>query len=308
MIITVTLNPALDRIIYLESFSPGKLNRCEKVVVRAGGKGINTARVLKTLGVEVEAFGILGAYTGDKLRDLLAEEGISSELTSSSYISRENIKIVEENGRETEINQKGEADYKSYQELKCKLEEKLEIAELLILSGSLPIGLPTDIYEKLILTAREYDVKTVLDSSGLPFRQGLEGKPFLIKPNITELSELMGLDFDKSTDIFQAAVELIKKGIENVVISTGVEGAIFVNQFEAYQIIPPLISITETTVGAGDSMVAGLASAIINKLDFLEMAKYSTAVASLYVSGEEISESQINMMKNRLKVVEGVIF
>lgn len=307
MIITVTLNPALDRIIYLESFSPGKLNRCEKVVVRAGGKGINTARVLKTLGVEVEALGILGAYTGNKVRGLLEEEGIFSDLISSSYISRENIKIVEENGRETEINQTGEADYKSYQELKCKLEEKLENAELLILSGSLPIGLPTDIYQELILTAHAYDVKTILDSSGLPFRQGVESKPFLIKPNITELSELMGVNFDKSTDIFQVAVELIKKGIENVVISAGAEGAIFVNKFEAYQIIPPFISIAETTVGAGDSMVAGLASAIINKFDFLEMAKYSTAIASLYVSGMEISEYQINMMKNRLKVVEGVI-
>src|SRR5690554_6781530 len=123
MIITVTLNPALDRIIYLESFSPGKLNRCKKTVVRAGGKGINAARILKTLGVEVEVLGIVGAYTGDKIRELLAEEGISCDLTSSSYISRENVKIVEQNGRETEINQQGEADNKIYQSLKCKLKE-----------------------------------------------------------------------------------------------------------------------------------------------------------------------------------------
>lgn len=105
MIITATLNPALDKIIYLNSFSKGGLNRCEEVMVCAWGKRINTARILRALGVEVEAFGIIGGYTGNKLRELLKEEGIPFDLISNRYISRESIKIVEQNGRETEINQ-----------------------------------------------------------------------------------------------------------------------------------------------------------------------------------------------------------
>lgn len=305
MIITVTLNPALDKVIYLEKLRSGRLNRSSKVTVRAGGKGINVARILHTMGEEVLAMGLIGGYIGERLGELIREEGLPACLTSSRYISRENIKIIEENKRETEINQEGKVDQESFLNFKEELKEKLPGASLLILSGSLPRGLPLDTYQELVSLANDYNVPAILDSSGLPFKYALESGPYLIKPNINELNELAGEKVSFVPDVQRIVKRLLQKGIKNVVVSMGKKGAYLANGKESYLIIAPEIRIADTTVGAGDTMVAGLAIALQRGYGFLEMGKYATALATLYVSGEKLTEANLEKMIERLEVMDG---
>ncbi|HHU92652.1 MAG TPA: 1-phosphofructokinase family hexose kinase [Halanaerobiaceae bacterium] len=305
MIITVTLNPALDKIIYLDQLHPGRLNRSSQVAVRAGGKGINVARILKALGSEVLAMGLVGGYIGERLEEIIHQEGLPASLIATKYISRENIKLIEKNKRETEINQEGKVDQESFLVFKEKLREKLPGADLLILSGSLPHGLSLEAYQELIELANEYKVKTILDSSGLPFEYALESRPYLIKPNINELSELAGEKLSFVPDVQRVVRKLLQKGIKNIIVSLGKKGAYLANGEESYLIIAPDIRVADTTVGAGDSMVAGLALALERGYRFLEMGKYATALATLYVSGEKLTESNIEKMINRLEVMDG---
>ncbi|NLJ83953.1 MAG: 1-phosphofructokinase family hexose kinase [Halanaerobiaceae bacterium] len=305
MIITVTLNPALDKMIYLKELRCGRLNRSSRVTVRAGGKGINVARILHGMGEKVLAMGIAGGYIGERLEELLREEGLPARLTGSRYISRENIKIIEENKRETEINQEGKVDPESFQNFKEELEERLPEASLLILSGSLPQGLPVDTYRELLSLANGHDVPVILDSSGPPFKYALESRPYLIKPNINELSELAGEKVRFVPDVQRVVKRLLEVGIKNIVVSMGRKGAYLANGEESYLIIAPDIMIADTTVGAGDTMVAGLAIARQRGYGLLEMGKYATALATLYVSGDKMTEENIEKMLARLEVMDG---
>ncbi|MFP4016046.1 MAG: 1-phosphofructokinase family hexose kinase [Halanaerobiales bacterium] len=305
MIITVTLNPALDVIIQLDTLNIGELNRFEEVSVRAGGKGINVARVLNTLKKDLLAMGIMGGHTGKRMQEIMEEEGIRFDITPTVFNTRENIKIVETDGRETEVNQNGQVSMTSYLRFKESLRKQLEDANILILSGSIPEGLSPDIYQELILLAKEYDVKTILDTSGDPLRRGIESKPYIIKPNLVELSNLIGRRLSSMSDVYQSIQTILDKGVENIIVSVGEQGAFYANKEYCYQIVPPEINVADTTVGAGDSMVAGLAIAIEEGYDFLQMAKYVTSIATLYVSGRSINNQNIAEMKEILEVLEG---
>lgn len=305
MVITVTLNPALDKFINLDRIDIGQLNRCREISVRAGGKGINVARILNILKRDTLAMSILGGNTGKMIQELMDDEGIKYNISKTYFNTRENIKLAEKNGRETEINQQGQVDTVSFSEFKSSLEKHLENASILVLAGSVPAGLPDDIYQDLILLAKKFDVKTILDTSGHPLSAGIKSKPFLIKPNLIELSELAGKKLNSVSDIYQAIQGLLDKGIENVVVSVGEQGALYANNEYCYQIIPPAVTIPNTTVGAGDSMVAALAVSIQEGYEFLDMAKFVTALATLYVSGQEISKLNIAEMIDRLEIMEG---
>lgn len=305
MIITVTLNPALDKFIQLDKLKVGELNRYKKTVVRAGGKGINVARVLNILKREVLAMTILGGSTGKRIKKLMKEENIPFDIILTEINTRENIKLIEESKRETEVNQKGHIDYKSFFEFKELLKKRLKRATILILAGSVPEGLSPEIYQELINLAKEHDVKTILDTSGVPLRSGIECRPYLIKPNIFELGDLIGKDLSSISDVYDSMKTLLNKGVETIVVSLGEQGALYANKEECYQIIPPEVNIPYSTVGAGDSMVAGLASAIDKGYNLRDMAKYVTSIATLYVSGNEITEEHIRNMKDRLEMVEG---
>ncbi|MFP4662526.1 MAG: 1-phosphofructokinase family hexose kinase [Halanaerobiales bacterium] len=308
MIITVTLNPALDMIIQLDKLNVGELNRFDEVSVRAGGKGINVARVLSVLKKDLLAMSIMGGHTGKRMQEIMDEEGINFDITPTAFNTRENIKIVEGDGQETEVNQYGQVSMTSYLRFKESLRKQLEDASILILSGSIPDGLSPDIYQELILLANEYGVKTILDTSGEPLRLGIESKPYIIKPNLVELSDLIGRRLNSMSDVYQAMQTILAKGVENIIVSVGEQGAFYANKEDCYQVVPPEIRVADTTVGAGDSMVAGLAIAIEEGYDFLQMAKYVTSIATLYVSGRDITDQNIAEMKEILEVLEGEQF
>ncbi len=305
MIITVTLNPALDKFIHLDKMNLGELNRFNEVRVQAGGKGINVARVLHTLKKDVLAMSILGGHSGMRMQEIMDEEGIPFDITPTNFNTRENIKLVEADGRETEINQLGQLGHNNYLEFKEALKVNLKKAKILILAGSIPAGISPDIYQELIQLAEKYHVKTILDTSGGPLRLGIESNPYLIKPNLFELSNLIGKRLTSMSDVYQAIQTILNRGVENIIVSLGEQGAFYANKENCYQIVPPEIKIPDTTVGAGDSMVAGLAVAIDNDFEFLQMARFVTSIATLYVSGKEINQVNIDEIKDRLEIVEG---
>lgn len=305
MIITVTLNPALDRIVQLENFKPGKLNRTDYTTIKAGGKGINVARVVKNLGKDVIAMCLLGGYTGNWIKEILKKEEVPLDITDIKSPTRENIKIVDKKARrETEINSTTCVSVEEYRNFKKSLIKLLPEAELLIMAGSVPSGIANNIYRQLLSLAGEYNVKTILDTSGVLLKEALAGEklPFLIKPNIHELKELLDYNIDSMDDIIKATSMLLNRGLKNVVVSLGSEGALFINSNKRLLIQPPEIEIGSTTVGAGDAMVGGLVKGILEGLSFEEMARYSAAVATSYVKTGDITEKNIIKMLNRIKL------
>ncbi|MBZ4686606.1 MAG: 1-phosphofructokinase [Clostridia bacterium] len=306
MIITVTLNPAIDKIIKIDSFKLGGLNRVRDVVNSVGGKGINVARVIHRLGDPTMAMGFLGGDTGKEIDNFLERNCVQRDFTWTEYPTRQNIKIIEsETGRETEINEPGQVSVQDLEELKKSLKVQLAQARLLVLAGSIPQGLPKNTYNQLLELADQYGVKTILDTAGDSLSLGLKDKPFVIKPNLHEAEALIGRKLNSDTDFYEAAEYFLAKGVEIVAISLGSKGAIFADKNECFQVITPKVDITSTTVGAGDSMVAGLAVKLLRGSSLAELACFATAVATSYVKTGKISTLKrklITEMEAELKI------
>ena len=193
MIYTITFNPALDYKIQIKNFQPGEINRSEEGHILPGGKGINVSIVLKTLGLDSTAFGFIAGFVGEEIERRVKEYGVKTDFIKiENNISRINVKIAEEN-KETAINGKGPFIDKSYIELLYKRIEKIKNGDTLVLSGSVPKGIESDIYQNICQKIEKKDVKIVVDTTGELLLKTLEYKPFLIKPNQDELSEIFSV-------------------------------------------------------------------------------------------------------------------
>lgn len=304
MIVTVTLNPAVDKIIKIDRLNPGSLNRVKEVVNMVGGKGINVAKVVHHLGYKVMPVSILGGERGKEIYNSLNMDGINQEVVWAEHETRQNLKIVEvETGRETEVNEPGRASIKDLKSLIKKLENVLEHVNLLVLAGSIPEGLPADTYNQLIRLADKYNVRTILDTAEENLVKGLKGKPFLIKPNIEEAEFITGYKIRDNNDIYKAINYFLDKGIEIVVISLGNKGAVFANKKECIKVRVPEVRVKNTTVGAGDSLVAGLSIKLLNTCNLEKLASFSTAVATTFVKKADISKinkREIEQIQSRI--------
>jgi len=283
MIITVTLNPAIDKTLKVDKLKPGELNRVREVDIIAGGKGINVARVVHQLGEPVVAMGFLGGDTGQQIDRFLEKEGLARNFTWTEYPTRVNMKILENDDRETEVNEPGRVLPQDFQVLKNSLKVQLKEASLLILSGSLPQGVPEDAYNQLMKLANQNNVSVILDTAGKSLKLGLREKPYLIKPNLHEVELLMDKRIDSTAGIYNAVDYFIGKGVRIIVISMGSQGAVFADRDELIWVKVPEVEVSQTTVGAGDSMVAGLAIKLLRKSSLEEMARFATALATTYV-------------------------
>ncbi len=286
-IITVTLNPCIDKTIILKSFCEGGLNRSEHVRQDVGGKGINVGKVLRNFGLDVLAMGIAGNRNRTILLDELEERGIAHQFLSVSGENRTNYKIFDANkGQITEINEPGfvvsEQELEQFTHL---LEKELPNARLLVLSGSVARGIFPDVYGQFIALAKNHGVKTVLDADGELLHRGLSFKPFAIKPNLYELEQYCGKKLNTINEILSCGREILERGISFLAISLGREGAIFMNQDEAWHAVPDKI-LCKSTVGAGDSMVAAMCYALSEGLPLKEMAQLATAAGTVTASKE----------------------
>lgn len=262
MIITVTMNPAIDKTVEVQKLNPGNLNRIKKVEFDAGGKGINVSKTIGELGGESIAVGFLGGNAGAIIEKVLKEKNIKTDFIWVEGETRTNTKVLEENGMVTELNEPGPTvSNKQIEELLHKLDGYAGEDRLFVLSGSIPNGVDKNIYQRIIHLVHQKKAKVLLDADGELFRQSLEAIPDMIKPNRAELEEYAGIDYRATEEnLLKIARELLEKGMETVAVSMGKKGAMFLK--EDYQVMCPGLSVkAHSTVGAGDAMVAAMAYA-----------------------------------------------
>jgi 1-phosphofructokinase len=275
-VLTVTLNPAIDRTVTITNFTAGIVNRVEDVRQNPGGKGVNVAAALADHGLRVAVTGFLGRENTASFEALFARKKIEDRFVRIDGSTRVGIKIVDPALHQTtDINFPGPAP--SAVDL-AALHETLSAidASCVVLAGSLPPGVDAAIYGKFVTALKARGKRVVLDASGEPLRHALEAKPHLIKPNIHELAELIGKPLDGEAAVIAAARELISRGIEQVVVSMGRDGACFVTADAVVTARPPEVTV-KSTVGAGDNMVAGIIAARFRELSLADTAKLATA-------------------------------
>lgn len=305
LIVTVTLNAAVDKTYRVENFGLDRVHRPSEEKTVAGGKGINVARVLKELGQEPLATGYVGGANGRIITSGLHSESIPYDFISVNGESRLCIAVVDPiNRTQTEVNEIGPAvGPDELGELRRKLAELVHGADYLVISGSAPPGVPDDFYAEAIGIARTAGVKTVLDASGDHLRQGVKAMPFMVKPNEAELSALVGRELLTFEEIIGAAKDLAQTGIPIVVVSLGRSGGIITDGRRAWQAKPPEIEFV-SAVGSGDAMVAATLDAFIRGADLPECLRVGTAAgaanASTYGAGF-VTKDQI------WRLLEGVV-
>lgn len=280
MIYTVTFNPSIDYAIITDGFTLGGINRTMSETILAGGKGINVSTVLHNLGCESVALGFTAGFTGGEIERLLDRDGVKSDFISlKNGMSRINVKLKDK--EETEINGSGpEIDSQSLNALMTKL-SLLREGDYLVLAGSIPSTLPDTVYLDIMQMLSGKGVNIIVDASKNLLLNVLPQKPFLIKPNNIELSEMFGVPtlYDKD-EIISYAKKLQDMGARNVLVSMAGDGAVFVseNGLELKSEAPAGVVIN--SVGAGDSMVAGFIAGYIENGDFEKAFRLGIASGS----------------------------
>jgi 1-phosphofructokinase len=285
MILTVTLNPSIDKTVRVDRLIPSRLNRIHSVRMDAGGKGINVAKVLKRFSAEVAAWGLTAGYAGRFLSQKLNELGIPSFFLEAEGETRTNLKVVDESTRETtELNEPGPTiTPEVLKQFEDRFDRELPQASLVVLAGSLPPGVPPDYYGRLIEIAGRRGVKVILDADGDALAHGIEAVPYAIKPNIHELEKLCGRTLSSDEDVIRAADPLLAKGIRYVVVSMGGRGSLLLSKEERIRAAPFPIE-PQSTVGAGDSMVAAMAFCILQGISLEQTARWATAAGTITAS------------------------
>lgn len=263
MIISLTLNPAVDQSARLPELEPGRVHRIRETHFDPAGKGINVSRMAHQLGWPTIAFGFLSGDTGNMVRSALESEGVPAHFVPiPGQQTRVNVTIVEDSGRASSFYGPGPtvpAD--ALASLQDLVRFWLQAGRVLVLAGSLPPGVPSDVYAELTRAAHESGVKVILDADAEALRQGLAAGPDLIKPNIEEAQRLLGRPLDSDAAVLAGARELAAHNVETVIVSMGGRGAVCAQSERAWRIHAPVVE-RKSTVGSGDAMVAGIAVAL----------------------------------------------
>ena len=267
MIYTITLNPSIDYIVRLDKLTTGITNRTTSEEYYYGGKGINVSLVLAELDLDSTAYGFVAGFTGKAIENGIRNDHIITDFIKlKEGISRINIKIKA--GEETEIN--GQGPHISEEELERLLQkiDRLSNGDTLILAGSIPNTMPDDVYERMMERIKYKDVRIVVDATKKLLVNSLKYKPFLIKPNRQELSEIFNVEVKTEEDIEHYAKELQKMGARNVLISLGGDGAMLIDENGGKHKAGVLKEKVLNTVGSGDSMVAGFTAGYVKTGDY----------------------------------------
>ena len=277
MIYTITLNPAVDYIIQVNSFKPGIINKIEADYKYPGGKGINVSRVLNNLNVKSIAIGFLGGFTGAFIKGYLQSEGVESDFIDVKEDTRINIKL--KSHEETEINGAGpNIEGEDLEKLFSKI-ENLSSKDFLVMSGNVQRTLPQDIYAQIQRKCLDNDVKVVVDTTGEALLCTLKYRPFLIKPNNHELGELFHVEVNTKEEIIHYAKELLKMGAQNVVVSMAAEGALLINHEGVFHASAPKGTV-QNSVGAGDSLIGGFLASYSRGSNLTEAFRWGAAAGS----------------------------
>ena len=287
MIVTVTMNPAIDKTIDVETFVHGGLNRVKHIIMDAGGKGINVSKTIKALGGDSIATGFLGGNNGNAIANMLAIDEVNAEFVTVDGETRINTKIAEADGTLTELNEAGpEISEEELSKLEDQLMQYAKEGTWFVLSGSVSSGVPKTIYGDIIRKVHEKGAKVFLDADGELFTQSLAAKPDVIKPNREELEKYIGADHSLTEEeLLHIGNELLEQGIGTVIISLGHEGALFLTKEQSLKC--PAISVeVHSTVGAGDALVAAFTYGMDKGEDFEVCARLGIATSAGAVSTE----------------------
>lgn len=276
-IITITLNPAIDKSTSIEALLPEKKLRCSPPVFEPGGGGINVARAIHKLGGQASPIYLAGGYTGKFFKQLLDEEGIESNIIEISKHTRENLIVLDRSANQQyRFGMPGPSIRESeWRELLTVLEKKN--ADFIVASGSVPEGVPADIFARIAMIARDKNSKFIVDTSGEPLKQAVRKGVYLLKPNLGELASISGRENIKENEAADFAKEIINTGqCEIIVVSMGPSGALLVTSDAVEKVSAPPVE-RKSTVGAGDSMVAGIVWSLAQKKSLLESVQYGVA-------------------------------
>jgi len=303
-VVTVTLNPALDLTGSLESLQTGTVNLIETGSLHPAGKGINVAKVLAELGAEVTVTGFLGENNQASFVALFESLQISDQFVRVDGDTRINVKIVEKSGQVSDLNfpgvTVGESELAEFEHTLFKLAKTHDV---FVIAGSLPQGVTPEHCAGWIAALHTAGKKVFFDSSNKALAAGVNAHPYLVKPNDEELSALLNLPLSNTDDIKKAAQQLQQQGCENVVISMGEHGVLWLDQNGWLKSTPPKMQVV-STVGAGDTLVAGLCWGELNQWDKSQSLSFATALAALAVSQVGVGVEDLDQVESLQKKIQ----
>jgi 6-phosphofructokinase 2 len=294
-IITLTFSPSIDKSTSVHALIPEKKLTCAPPKMEAGGGGINVARAIKKLGGEAIAIFPCGGYTGVFFHHLLEKENIPCIIIESTHETKENFVVLDESSnKQYRFGMPNVALLDNEWQECLKAVEGIKNVEFIVASGSLPSGVPLDIYAQLAKIAKKSGAKFIVDTSGEALKQAADEGVYLLKPNLGELALLAGLEKIEITEVEDVAKKIIAQNkCDIMVVSLGKDGALLVTKNESHKVVPPKV-VTKSTVGAGDSMVAGLVFSLYKGRNLKQTLQYGVAcgTAATMNSGTELCRKE----------------
>lgn len=302
MIYTVTVNPSIDYIVQLNELTLGEVNRMDYDNKLPGGKGINVSRILKELGLDNTAWGFLGGFTGEFVKETLEKTGLKTNFTLIKADTRINVKIKAQ--AETEINGRGPELTKEEIAAFTAQFDKLTADDVVIFAGSLVPSLSDDFYFDLIKVIRQKGAQFVIDTTGESLLKTLPENPLVVKPNDHELAELFGVELNSIDDIVKYGKKLLEMGAKHVLISMAGDGGLMITKDKVYRSYAPKGTVINS-VGAGDSMIGGFTGTYAKTKDPLEAFRYGLACGSATAFSEDLADAKkINEILPMIEIEE----
>ena len=293
-VVTITLNPALDLTGSLEKLQVGSVSLVQQGSLHAAGKGVNVAKVLSDLGAQVTVTGFLGQDNQEMFCQLFTEIGANDQFIRLPGATRINVKLVEQSGQVSDINFPGiHVNEQDIQRFEQRLFQLADDHEYFIIAGSLPSGLSPQRCATWIEQLGLLGKKVLFDSSREALIAGVNAQPWLIKPNEEELAQFVGHPLHSPEECQAAAQQLADKGIANIVVSMGAQGTMWLNQGQWLHAKPPKMPVV-STVGAGDTLVAGLCWGHMKNMDKSSLITFATALSALAVTQVGVGVPDIN--------------
>jgi len=308
MIATITLNPCLDEHITVDGLVVEEANRWSKLHRYAGGKGIDVSRAIHEMDGRTIAYGFIGGSEGRAVEILLDEEGVPFSFTPIKEETRTNFIITDtKTFQQTRIDAPGpRISKKELERFYRKLRAINPPPDLIVASGSVPPGVPSNIYYNIVAEAKRYGVRTIVDSEGQWLAEGIKAKPYLIKPNVHETEELLDRELPTEEAVIKAALDLVKLGVGVVVISRGKDGLIVATKEKVVKAVSPPLKV-RSAVGAGDCTIAGFALKLAYNESVVEACRLGAAMgaAAVLTPGTELChKADVENLLPQIKVWE----
>jgi 6-phosphofructokinase 2 len=295
LIVTITLNPSLDQHITVDGLVIDGTNRWSRLHRYAGGKGIDVSRAIHEIGGRAVAYGFIGGPVGRAVEILLDEEDVPFSFTPIHRETRTNFIITDSRTwRQTRIDAPGPRISKEeFERFQRKMLRIRPSPDLIVMGGSLPPGIPNDVYYSMIMEAKTFGVRAILDSDGQWLAEGIKAKPYLVKPNVTEAEGLLGRELPDEEAIIKGALDIVDMGVEIAVISRGEEGIIAATSQEVIKAVPPQVKV-KSAVGAGDCTIAGLALKLADEESLFSACRLAVALgtAAVLTPGTELARRE----------------